>query len=278
MTEVTNFKVCTKCQSEKAVTDFHRDKSKTDGLRAWCKDCVSAHQSVYTKANRERITQVHAAYVEAHREMVREQNRRSYFNNHEVNLERDRKRWDKRKDTYNAERREEWADDPESGRAELRKWRKLNPEKARAADKRQWAKIRERVLSDPVFAEEYYQKKRLSSNAKNWKARETALNGYGGKCFCCGEANFDFLTLDHKGNNGYLHVTAKGKRITGYSLYIWAIKNNFPDTLQAACFNCNCARSMRGINGVCPHESAKKSTPVPEITPVAGLGDALLFI
>jgi hypothetical protein len=36
-------KRCPKCRETKAVTEFHIDGSRKDGLRAWCKDCHCAY-------------------------------------------------------------------------------------------------------------------------------------------------------------------------------------------------------------------------------------------
>lgn len=77
---------------------------------------------------------------------------------------------------------------------------------------------------------------------------------YGRKCVCC-ELTYDvvFLTLDHVNNDGAAHR----RSMSGYNgggwgaMYRWAIKNNFPDSVQSMCWNCNEARR---INGVCPHQ------------------------
>ena len=53
-------KVCTKCGTEKPVSEFSKDRSKADGLCSKCKSCVAA----YYEANKEKI----AAYYEANKE------------------------------------------------------------------------------------------------------------------------------------------------------------------------------------------------------------------
>lgn len=35
-------KPCTKCRGDKPVAEFHRDRSRRDGLSAWCKACTKA--------------------------------------------------------------------------------------------------------------------------------------------------------------------------------------------------------------------------------------------
>ncbi len=40
-------KICTKCKIESAVTDFHKDKNRKDGLCLWCKPCSIANATRY---------------------------------------------------------------------------------------------------------------------------------------------------------------------------------------------------------------------------------------
>lgn len=49
----TGVKVCSKCHRAKPVTEFHKRRSRPDGLQPWCKDCTC-------QARRDR-------YVEKHR-------------------------------------------------------------------------------------------------------------------------------------------------------------------------------------------------------------------
>jgi hypothetical protein len=72
-------------------------------------------------------------------------------------------------------------------------------------------------------------------------------------CACCGETEFDFLSLDHVNNDGQDHrksLSLKG----GGQFYVYLIKNGFPNDppLQVACFNCNYGKRING--GICPHK------------------------
>lgn len=82
------------------------------------------------------------------------------------------------------------------------------------------------------------------------KLRYTIFDKYGGKCNCCGESNYNFLTIEHHNNNGASH-----RREINYtsssSMYRWIINNNFPDVISITCWNCNLARH---VYGVCPHQ------------------------
>lgn len=74
------------------------------------------------------------------------------------------------------------------------------------------------------------------------------INHYGGRCTCCGETQFEFLTIDHTGNDGAEHRrTVTGTR----NIVHWLIRNQFPNGFQILCWNCNTAKQF---HGGCPHQ------------------------
>ena len=82
--------------------------------------------------------------------------------------------------------------------------------------------------------------------------KQKVIDNYGGKCICCGEFTFEFLTIDHINNDGAekRKTTNQG---TGGKLYRWLIRHGFPkEGYQLLCFNCNCAK---GFYGCCPHNN-----------------------
>jgi len=68
------------------------------------------------------------------------------------------------------------------------------------------------------------------------------------QCACCGEAQLEFLTIDHIAGGGNKHRKAIGKN--GAQFRKWLIDNQFPDGYQVLCMNCNWAK---GKYGKCPH-------------------------
>lgn len=87
---------------------------------------------------------------------------------------------------------------------------------------------------------------------KDREHRRDAISRYGGKCQCCGVAEYEFLTFDHVGGWGATHrATTK----YAWSIVKWLRREGFPQdgTIQLLCWNCNCAR---GVYGFCPHEAA----------------------
>ncbi|MFA5706889.1 MAG: HNH endonuclease [Candidatus Neomarinimicrobiota bacterium] len=86
----------------------------------------------------------------------------------------------------------------------------------------------------------------VSEDAKT-RRRKRVLAAYGGKCACCGETEWKFLSLDHVDNDGAEH-----RRKIGQSrIYEWAEDNGYPDNLQLLCYNCNMAKAFYGK---CPHQ------------------------
>lgn len=85
-----------------------------------------------------------------------------------------------------------------------------------------------------------------------FKLKTQVLEAYGAFCACCGEAERPFLTFDHKNNDGAAHRRVIG---SGHIFYRWMIDNDFPDSIQVLCFNCNSGKHNNG--GVCPHEFSR---------------------
>ena len=81
-------------------------------------------------------------------------------------------------------------------------------------------------------------------------------------CRCCGENSFvEFLDIDHVLGKKQMDSIPELVAI-GYSskfkikkLISWITENDFPEGFQVLCKNCNGAK---GVNGICPHETARK--------------------
>jgi len=89
-----------------------------------------------------------------------------------------------------------------------------------------------------------------NARVKKWTQdrRRLVIEHYGAKCVCCGESNYAFLTLDHKNNDG--NIERKLYKNQNASIMARVIKDNFPDTYQILCYNCNHAKANLGK---CPH-------------------------
>jgi hypothetical protein len=116
-------KLCKACGCEKAKTEFHKDRSKADGLNAYCKPCQIARQKVYAlrpprhKAPEGMKRCQHCKETKSHAEF------------HASARTFDRK--DNLCKQCRYERHDAWRRaNPEKAAEAARKWRKDNPERS----------------------------------------------------------------------------------------------------------------------------------------------------
>lgn len=102
--------------------------------------------------------------------------------------------------------------------------------------------------SDPSRAQELRE--------RNYRAaRLKVLAHYSGgqpRCACCGETQYEFLSIDHIDGGGTRHQQEVGR---GAGILRWLVREGFPSGFRVLCHNCNQAR---GVYGRCPHEIAKE--------------------
>lgn len=60
-------KTCSECGEQRRLEEFHRHRGRSDGRQRVCKDCKSAYNANYYRANASR----HASMREAHRRRLR---------------------------------------------------------------------------------------------------------------------------------------------------------------------------------------------------------------
>lgn len=134
MTMMT-MKTCTKCNEEKALSEFHKNKCKKDGLQYTCKACVCAYKEAYHTANREKIAEKQKRYYTENRAVVLEKQRQYREKNHEkiaeyrvVNREvilEQRNAYREGNREVILEQRKRWY---EANREKIAEYRKANPQ------------------------------------------------------------------------------------------------------------------------------------------------------
>jgi hypothetical protein len=92
-----------------------------------------------------------------------------------------------------------------------------------------------------------------------WALRFSCLHLYGAKCVCCGMEDIEFLTIDHKNNDGK-EQRANRHPHSGRRFYrwLWNHAKQLPD-FQVLCMNCN---SAKGWYGQCPHERRREDAVI----------------
>lgn len=110
-------KGCTKCKTNKPLSDFYKDKKGKHGHQAQCKVCTNTRTKVYASLNKDKIRSAQKAYVKRHPER-RKESCAKYL---EVN-----------RGKHNLAVRK-WQDkNPEKVKSISSKWKKDNPDKHRA--------------------------------------------------------------------------------------------------------------------------------------------------
>lgn len=92
--------------------------------------------------------------------------------------------------------------------------------------------------------------KRLRDVARRREVKMEVFAFYGDACACCGDTTFEFLSVDHVGGWGKNHLNPQGNRYGGNALYVWIVKNGFPEGFRLLCGSCHYAVSYHGY---CPH-------------------------
>lgn len=117
-----------------------------------------------------------------------------------------------------------------------------------------------------IKARPHQEAKKLLYDRKGRKyvSRSEMIAAYGGRCECCGEAEPEFLTLDHVGGGGAAHRRAcreAGKNPTLRIRQELKAASWPKDKYRLLCMNCNFA-TARGK--ICPHQLKKEPQPPKE--------------
>ena len=131
-----------------------------------------------------------------------------------------------------------------------------NPERYKANTRRYWQKHKE---ERNAYAREYWRANSVRRNqlSKKYRAerKQQVFEHYGNICNCCGETKTEFFTIDHINNDGAEH-RRQNQKIRQGGIYIDIVRNDYPDTYQILCYNCNCAKG-RHYSYDCPHKDSR---------------------
>ena len=167
---------------------------------------------------------------------------------------------------------------PDKRKVAIRRWRASNKEHIREYQRQDYARNRESrrakakrlyAIGGNVKSKSYYQqnrerllaekKEQRRNNPEKHKMKDASVrrrlraqvfSAYGGCCACCGEARYEFLTIDHIKGNGKDERKAFGAN----SLAIYRLLKSlgYPkDSYRVLCMNCNCSL---GFYKYCPHK------------------------
>ena len=77
------------------------------------------------------------------------------------------------------------------------------------------------------------------------------------KCQCCGETEYDFMTLDHINNDGGKRrkESKQESNPVGFILEYYRKYKKYPEDWQVLCMNCNHSKGKKKNNGKCIHHA-----------------------
>jgi len=94
-------KICSKCEIEKPLNEFYKNKNTPDGYKYHCKLCmkdkIRQQNAKYYQDNIEVRTEYHKQYREDNRDWMREKDRNRYVENKTAKLQYNLKRYHERK-------------------------------------------------------------------------------------------------------------------------------------------------------------------------------------
>lgn len=198
---------CRKCGETKPSSDFHKDKSRKDGIRPYCKACMKRYYEANAekqRASAREWNRAHPNRVRAYVEAYRQRNPEAY------------KRWPKSKETQRAYKRSD---------------------KGRAVERAYYQRSRARGIvrprNKPESITRMLQNHRRRANlaqskghytARQWKA---LCDCFGHQCLVCGSSNITVdhvVPLDKQGSNSIDNLqplckpcnSSKGTKTTDY--------------------------------------------------------------
>jgi hypothetical protein len=72
-------KICSKCNEEKEVCEFYKNKDRFDGKRPECKVCSNKQSILYNQKNKEKVDKIKQKYVDNNKEKVKK-SKKDWFN------------------------------------------------------------------------------------------------------------------------------------------------------------------------------------------------------
>jgi len=145
-------KHCSKCDTEKHLTEFYIKKESKDGYRSECKACHKLSKTLYYKNNTEKIKQKVNKYYSNNIEKMKEI-RKSYKKNNLEKIKADNKEWIKKNKNHVTAYQKEYK---KNHKDEYNKWEK------------------EKKLNDPLFKLKKIFRTSINSMLKNKGFKKTA--------------------------------------------------------------------------------------------------------
>lgn len=88
----TKNKYCSKCDSEKPLAEFNKDKNRKDGKMIFCKECIVKYSKIIRKRHNQKRTEYNKKYREENRKKYNDWEK-DYYNKNNKKMNRTAKKW-----------------------------------------------------------------------------------------------------------------------------------------------------------------------------------------
>lgn len=220
-------KICSRCKAEKPATEFHKDKSRKDGIYVTCKTCIASYGIHHRSANRPKINAAAAERYRKNSVSIREKNADRYRKNKD-SISKINALWaEKNPEKVAAAKKAYYEKNKDSVKAKAAMWAILNPEKILAI-----ARAYRMANPEKIAAHARNRRSRVIQAVGSHTAAEvrSILESQCGLCANCG------VKLIKSGGKKY-HVDHIMPLALGGS--------NWPYNLQCLCPTCNLRKSAK---------------------------------
>ena len=128
-------KTCAKCGETKPLDDFHRNRSRADGRKEWCRECEAEYRRGYYEKNRDKERERSRRYYEGNRDKMLERKRRYHHENRDKELERQRRYREENRDKMREYDRRYREENRDKERERSRRYREENRAHRRALNR-----------------------------------------------------------------------------------------------------------------------------------------------
>jgi hypothetical protein len=141
-------KKCNKCNTDKELSEFHKDKKNLDGHSNRCKECVIKHNKERYKLNKNHILSVNKQYRDKNKKRI-SQERKKYYQLNSKEIKQKTSEYSKvNRESLNKKRKEKRNQDKDKTNKKARDYRNKNKGEI---NKKRNVQIKKRVLIDPIF-------------------------------------------------------------------------------------------------------------------------------
>lgn len=231
-------KKCTKCNTDKVLDDFHKDKQKRDGRACQCRDCRNIAHEEWRTNNYELAIQRQRASYHKNKDKDKDRRRRYYRDN----IENIQSYW---KDHYEKNKKKVilrvlayQKNNKEKVNAKNKKWIAEHPERAREITRKKYINGKDKFKArnkswrerNPNKIHVYKINRRVRESQGKITEREWLglLKKYCYKCLCCGRSDVK-LTADH------VIPLARGG-------------NHSISNIQPLCRSCNSSKALKSTD------------------------------